>query len=108
MKPRIPNPKGKSAEIYVNQVEDFVNYFAKNPKKILKERNYLKISKCFETFVGETNPFEGIYLKDIPLRNKSFDLKSRLGLLCIEAMPDRFKGNLQTKFCVGELTKNVS
>ena len=108
LKPRIPNPIGLTAIEYLNQVEDFVNYFAKNPKKILKEKNYLKISKCFETFLGETNPLEEIYLKNIPLRNKSFDLRSRLSTLCIQATPDRFKGNLPTKFCVRELKKNVS
>lgn len=85
MAPRIPNVEGLDAEKYLDKVENFLNFYSKNPVKTLRDNHATYICKCADGFITETlqNNIEKYSKPEIALRGK--ELRSRLIYLATEA-----------------------
>jgi len=54
MAPRIPNPEKLTAGKYLDKIENFANFYSKNPVQILKKKHANYICECAKEFVIET------------------------------------------------------
>jgi len=83
--PRIPNPDRLDAGKYLNKIENFVNFYSKNPVKTLRDNHATYICECAEEFIKEIlqNNIKKYSKPEIALRGK--ELRSRLIYLATEA-----------------------